>query len=163
MHTEEPLIRCFEQSDADCVAELSIRAWDPVFDSMRQVLGNLIFLLLYPSWVDDQADAVRTTCAQQANTTWVAEAEAGVVGFVVVNLHENSPIGEIEMIAVDPVYQRRGIGRALTNFAVDRIKDAGKTVAMISTGGDQGHVQARRMYSSAGFTLRPIARYFKAL
>ena len=68
MHTEEPLIRCFEQSDADCVAELSIRAWDPVFDSMRQVLGNQIFLLLYPSWVDDQEGAVTGTRRPMAPT-----------------------------------------------------------------------------------------------
>jgi len=36
-------------------------------------------------------------------------------------------------------------------------------VAMVETGGDPGHAAARRTYEKAGFTLVPIARYFKNL
>ena len=53
-----------------------------------------------------------TTHAGYAGTTWVAEFEAKVRGFVVVVLHDNSPIGEIEMLAVDPESQRGGPMRA---------------------------------------------------
>jgi hypothetical protein len=34
---------------------------------------------------------------------------------------------------------------------------------MVETGGDPGHAPARRTYEKAGYTLMPIARYFKAL
>jgi hypothetical protein len=37
------------------------------------------------------------------------------------------------------------------------------TVAMVETGGDSGHAPARRDYEKAGYTLLPVARYFKAL
>jgi hypothetical protein len=37
------------------------------------------------------------------------------------------------------------------------------TVAMVETGGDPGHAPARDLYEQIGFTLLPIARYFKAL
>jgi hypothetical protein len=34
---------------------------------------------------------------------------------------------------------------------------------MVETGGDPGHAPARHVYEKTGFTLLPIARYFKAL
>jgi hypothetical protein len=34
---------------------------------------------------------------------------------------------------------------------------------MVETGGDPGHAPARRTYERSGFTLLPIARYFKNL
>ncbi len=72
-------------------------------------------------------------------------------------------IGEIYMLAVDPDHQGGGIGTALTEFALARIKDARMTVAMVETGGDPGHAAARRTYEKAGYVHLPIARYFKNL
>ena len=67
------------------------------------------------------------------------------------------------MIAVDSDYQQRGIGVALTEFALEQMKAAGMSVAMVETGGDSGHAPARRTYEKLGFELLPIARYFKKL
>jgi ribosomal protein S18 acetylase RimI-like enzyme len=66
---------------------------------------------------------------------WVAEADGAPVGFVAVELdsHEKN-MGEISMLAVDPDFQGGGVGTALTEFALDRLKDAGMTVAMVETG-----------------------------
>lgn len=72
-------------------------------------------------------------------------------------------LGEIHMVAVDPRHQRHGLGAALTAFALDRLEAAGMTVAMVETGGEPGHAPARATYERAGFTLLPVARYFKAL
>jgi ribosomal protein S18 acetylase RimI-like enzyme len=94
---------------------------------------------------------------------WVAIDSGSTVGFVAVKLHPESSLGEIYMIAVDPDYQRRGIGTALTEFALDWMKTAGISVAMVETGGDPGHAPARCTYEKLGFGLLPIARYFKKL
>jgi hypothetical protein len=51
----------------------------------------------------------------------------------------------------------------LTVTATDWIRQAGLPVAMIDTGGDDGHAPARRVYERAGYTPMPIVRYFKAL
>jgi ribosomal protein S18 acetylase RimI-like enzyme len=77
--------------------------------------------------------------------------------------HPERSMGEISMLAVDPDHQGGGIGTALTEFALDRLKEAGMTVAMVETGGDPGHAAARRTYEKAGYVLLPIARYFKNL
>ncbi len=65
------------------------------------------------------------------------------------------------MLGGDPDYQGGGIGTALTQFALERLKDAGMAVAMVEMGGDPGHAAARRTYEKAGCTLLPIARHFK--
>jgi len=42
------------------------------------------------------------------------------------------------MLAVDPDYQGIGIGTVLAEFALDRLKHAGMTVAMVETGATPG-------------------------
>lgn len=67
------------------------------------------------------------------------------------------------MIAVDPDVQKRGIGAALTDLALEWMMFQGMVVVMAETGGDPGHAPARRLYKRTGFDLLPIARYFKKL
>ena len=94
---------------------------------------------------------------------WVAEVKERVIGFVAVRLNRQRRLGEVYMIAVDPAHQNDGIGTQLTAFALAWIKSEGMAVAMVETGGDPGHAPARRTYEKAGFSLLPVARYFKAL
>jgi ribosomal protein S18 acetylase RimI-like enzyme len=90
---------------------------------------------------------------------WVADQQDRAVGFVAIRVGD----GEIHMLAVDPDHQRRGIGSALTSFAVERLRDAGVTLAVVGTGGDPGHAPARRTYERAGFTAFPQVQYCKRL
>jgi ribosomal protein S18 acetylase RimI-like enzyme len=146
------------------VVDLSLRAWTPVFASLERVLGSEIFGRLHPDWREDQRRAVEDICAAKEGRVWVAEVGVSAVGFVAVELHHpERSMGEISMLAVDPHHQGGGIGTALTEFALDRLKEAGMTVAMVETGGDPGHAAARRTYEKAGYVLLPIARYFKNL
>lgn len=157
-------IRPLGDADVEVLVELSMRAWAPVFTSLEAVLGTTILTRQHPDWRRDQEEAVRTVCAADDRDVWVAEDdEQAVIGFVVLRLHEDELMGEIEMVAVDPAGQGAGTGAALTDFALARLRDAGMTTAMVETGGDPGHAPARATYERAGFTLFPVARYFKAL
>ena len=160
----QPQIRPFDDRDADAVVGLSLRAWAPVFASIEQAMGSELFRSFHPDgWRASQRRAVEAVCASQKTRVWVAEVGASTVGFVAVELHPESSIGEVYMLAVDPDHQGVGIGTALTEFALDWIKDAGMAVAMVETGGDPGHAAARRTYEKAGYAHLPIARYFKRL
>ena len=159
-----PRIRPFEDWDTEAVVGLSLRAWAPVFASLEQTLGTEIFRRQHPDWREDQRRAVEEVCATKKGRVWVAEAGVSVVGFVAVEFdHPEVGMGEISMLAVDPDHQGWGLGTALTAFALDRFKDAEMSVTMVETGGDPGHAPARRVYEKAGYTLLPIARYFKNL
>jgi ribosomal protein S18 acetylase RimI-like enzyme len=141
----QPRIRPFEDRDAEAVVDLSLRAWAPVFESLEQVLGSEIFRRLHPDWREEQRRAVEDVCAAEKGPVWVAEVGTSAVGFVAVEVYDpERSMGELSMLAVDPDYQGDGIGTALTEFALDRLKDAGMKVAMVETGGDPGHAAARR-------------------
>ncbi len=62
------------------------------------------------------------------------------------------------MIAVDPDRQRAGIATALTRTATQWMRDSGMSAAMVETGGDPGHLPARRIYETTGFTPLPVSR-----
>ena len=156
-------IKPFEESHLESIVGLSLRAWESVHESLRDALDPAVFSALYPDWRILQREDVTKACTSPDHETWVAIEDGVVVGFVDTVLHPESSMGEIHMVAVDPDYQRRGIGTKLTDFAVERLRAAGMSVAMVETGGDPGHEPARRTYERAGFGVLPIARYFKKL
>ena len=55
-------IREFQERDLDAIVEFSLRAWDPVFASLREVLGDPLFFRLKPDWMAAQADEVIASC-----------------------------------------------------------------------------------------------------
>jgi len=157
-------IREFSEDDLDAVVAFSLRAWEPVFASVRLVLGEDIFRRLHPDWRTSQAATVRSICMNDERDTFVAIADSRPVGFVAVALNAfHERMGAIEIIGVDPDYQRAGIGARLTRFAVEHMKRCGMDIAVVETGGDPGHAPARALYGETSFTLLPIARYFRLL
>ena len=163
--TEDAIaIREFREGDLEAVVEFSLRAWAPVFASLRNVLGDDIFLRLHPDWRANQAEAVRSSCTNDERAVFVAVANRGPVGFVAVALNAfHERMGVIEIIGVDPDFQRRGISSRLTEIATEHMRSHGMDIAVVETGGDPGHAPARAAYESAGFTLLPIGRYFRLL
>jgi ribosomal protein S18 acetylase RimI-like enzyme len=143
-------IQPYDPEQLDAVVRLSLRAWTPVFESIQKVMDVDVYRELHPDWRVSQQKAVEGVCAAEDTKVWVAIDAGSTVGFVAVKFHSVPRMGEIYMIAVDPDYQRRGIGTALTKFALDRMRDAGMSVAMAETGGDTDHAPARRTYENMG-------------
>jgi len=69
----------------------------------------------------------------------------------------------VVLLAVHPEFQKRGIATQLNEAALDAMKAVGAKLAIVETGGDDGHAPARRAYEKAGYTGLPIVRYFKDL
>lgn len=157
-------IKPYTPQHLDAVVQLSLRAWAPVFDSLRTMLNADVYQVFYPeTWQASQQKAVEDVCAAEDTHVWVASLTSSTVGFIAVKLDAESNIGEIYMVAVDPDSQGQGIGHSLIVFALNWMREAGMSVATVETGGDPGHAPARHNYEKAGFELLPIARYFKKL
>ena len=157
-------IKPYEPNYLYAVVRLALRAWTPVFDSIQNAMDAEVYRVFYPdNWCVSQQKAVEDVCAAENTNVWVAIEENSVAGFIAVKLHSDDRMGEIYMIAVDPDFQGQGIGSALIEFALEWMKDAGMSVAMVETGGDSGHAPARHTYEKMGFGLFPVARYFKKL
>jgi GNAT superfamily N-acetyltransferase len=157
-------IRSFEAEDLEAIVEFSLRAWEPVFASLRDTLGDDIFLRLHPDWRTGQAEAVGASCTNEDRDVFVAVTQNRPVGFVAVALNAfHERMGWIDIIGVDPDHQRQGIGSRLTELAIDHLRSRGMDIAVVETGGDPGHAPARAAYEAAGFTLLPVARFFRLL
>ena len=157
-------IEPYKPQQLDTIIRLSLRAWTPVFDSIQEAMNSDVYQVFYPdNWRVSQQKAVEDVCTAEDTNVWVAIASGSPVGFIAVKLHSGDSMGEIYMVAVDPDFQGQGIGSTLITFALDWMKDAGMSIAMVETGGDRGHAVARHTYEKAGFGLFPVARYFKKL
>ncbi|MET1000835.1 MAG: GNAT family N-acetyltransferase [Acidimicrobiia bacterium] len=157
----ELVIRRCAPEDNMRVVELSLEAWAPVFDSFRRMLGEELYRRVHPDWKLHQAASVRD--ALERNETWVAVAQGTVVGFVNLIFDVDERSGEIYMIAVDPAAQQQGVATQLTEHALGEMRARGLDLATVATGGDPGHMPARRTYEKAGFVGAPQVWYAKLL
>ena len=80
----QPRVVPFAQSHLEQVIELSLRAWEPVFDSVRDRLEPSVYHAFYPDWREVQRGDVMEACTSQEHDTWVAvvgdKAVLGQVG-----------------------------------------------------------------------------------
>ena len=157
------VIRPLTGSDVDAVVAFSLDAWEPVFASFEAVMGPRVFGMVYPDWRTAQATAVAEVC--RSLDAWVADVDGVPRGFVAVRWTEEdaTAVGEVEMTAVAPAHQRAGLAGRLLDRAVAEMVARGVPLAVIGTGGDDGHAPARALYERHGFTGLPLVRYYRAL
>ncbi len=157
-------IRSVCEEDVGALVELSLLAWAPVFSSFEQLLGPDIFAMVYPDWRKSQREGVETVCRAGGKiVVGVTESDGIAVGFVAVELDIAEHTGEVHMLAVHPADQNVGIGTQLNEWALERMKESGMRLAVLSAGGDSSHAPARRSCEKAGYTALPLVRYYKDL
>jgi ribosomal protein S18 acetylase RimI-like enzyme len=156
MNTDQPelLLRRASDEDAPFLEEVRRAAFAPVFASFREILGERIASVTQAR--DDQAQAEYLASLFESDSGWelyVAEQAGVVVGFVSVKLNDQTSMGEIGLNAVHPDIAGAGIGTAMYDVVLNRMRQAGMRVATVSTGGDASHAPARRAYQKAGFNV----------
>jgi hypothetical protein len=66
-------IEPYNPGQLEAVIQLSLRAWEPVFDSLQNALNAEVYGVFYPAgWRVSQQKAVETVCAAEdiQKTTW---------------------------------------------------------------------------------------------
>ncbi|GAA3927788.1 GNAT family N-acetyltransferase [Microbacterium soli] len=143
---------------------LSLRAWEPVFPRLAAEVPEFVYDTFYPQgWRQRQYNDLAEVLDSEPDNVHVALDGDRPVGWVCTRLHPEDRMGEIYVLVVDPVHQRRGIGKALMEHAAGIARAAGMRMIMVETGDDVGHAPARRAYESNGFKRWPVARYFRDL
>ena len=164
MTIQDLQIRHLRAEDMEGIVALSLPAWEPVFESFKNILGSAIFARIWPDWEKNQTEVVEKYCREEGNAyTLVAEVDGKVAGFLTYQLEPETKVGEVMLLAVHPTYQNQEIGTLLNNAALDEMKAYGMELAVVATGGDPGHAPARRSYEKAGYTGLPQVRYYKEL
>ena len=156
-------IRYAGENDLGPMIDLTLEAFKPIFESFQKILDPEIYAVLHPHWQRTQQKIVEDALADEYITLWVAEMDQKVVGLITLVLDKENKIGELHFLAVHPAYQNRGVGSALNAFVLDKMREAGMEVAMVSTGGDPSHAPARKVYEKAGYIPLPIVNYYQKL
>jgi len=160
----ESNIRSFFDKDLEVIVDLSLLSWEPVFTAWKQILGPKFYpIAIYPDWRKSQKEIVEKVFNNGEIAKWVAEVDGKVVGFVAYEINEKNKTGEVQLLAVHPEHQNHGIGTELNLFALQKFKENGMKLAVVGTGGDNGHAPARKSYEKAGYTGLPLVRYYKGL
>jgi GNAT superfamily N-acetyltransferase len=145
-------IRPFRAADLEVIQRIRALAFEPVFRSFREIVGETVSALALARADAEQAEHLASVCDSKSHQpVYVALIDNDIVGFVSFSLNSEKRIGEIGLNAVHPDHAGRGIGTELYNFAIDRMRRSGMLLATVGVGGDPSHIPARRAYEKAGF------------
>jgi ribosomal protein S18 acetylase RimI-like enzyme len=147
------IIREFQQDDLNTILDIAVAAWQPVFESTRNIVGDDLFELTYPDPDARKRSRITEVCSDDDPTlVWIAEQDGEIAGFITVMLNQQTLVAEIGNNAVSPNHQGSGIGTQMYEFVLGQMKQAGMKSAVVTTGGDDAHAPARRAYEKAGFS-----------
>jgi ribosomal protein S18 acetylase RimI-like enzyme len=157
-------IRDFQASDLPALTDLTIESFRPLFERhLPEQLNPTVFSHDHGDWHGDYRKVVPTFHDPGSDRfVTLAEEHEQILGYVGWNIAQGRS-ARLEMVAVHPVAQRRGVGTALCREVLERLRARGVAVVHIGTGGDAFHAPARRLYESLGFTGYPVVDYTTAL
>lgn len=157
-------IRDCHPADVPALIDLTIEAFRPLFENhLPEQLSGAVFTHDHGDWEGDYRTVV-PTFFDPDNDRFItlAQGDGRILGYVGWNI-TGGDSGRLEMVAVSPSAQRRGIGTALCREVLDRLRGRGVAVVHVGTGGDLFHAPARRLYEALGFTGYPVVDYTTAL
>lgn len=101
---------------------------------------------------DEVYETVRRETPWRADLDCVAVAPDGTVAaYALAWLDERCRVGELEPVGVRAEDQRRGLGRAVCLYALQRLSDVGADNAIVGSRGDDAYPAPRLLYESIGF------------
>lgn len=139
--------------DFSALEEIRAAAFAPVFASFRDLLGDSLYEIVQAREDEEQSELLASLLASDSSwRVYAAEVADELVGFIALQLDQDSRVGEIGLNAVHPKHAGQGVGTRMYEFALSRMKEAGMRAATVATGGDDSHAPARRAYEKAGFS-----------
>ncbi len=122
--------------------------------TIARMSKRLIEMGLPWSWTPER---VATRIRHRESVVLTARAGGALAGFAIMQFSDTS--AHLELLAVDPTYQRLGMGRRLVEWLEETAVTAGTFVITVEV--RTANVGARRFYSSLGYReVRCIAGYY---
>lgn len=152
MNARELVIRRANIADLPRLQEIRLNAFEPIFRSFREILGEVIYKVAQQH--EDEAQAGLLPDMFKPESEWelfVIEQKTDVLGFISIKLNRSLRVGEIGLNAIHPNSAGNGIGTHMYEYAIEYMKSNGMKVATVGTGGDPSHSAARSAYRKAGF------------
>ena len=146
------MIRGYRESDREKIKAITVICFDGV--SIDQNIEGVYGLIGGRGWQFRKAGHIDADVAGEPGGIFVYEVEGETVGYVTARSDRETKVGRIPNLSVLPDYQRRGIGRALIEKAIDYLRTAGMEFVRIET--LEQNEMGRALYPRLGF--REVAR-----
>jgi ribosomal protein S18 acetylase RimI-like enzyme len=146
-------IRTYEAADLQRLKDITAVTFGPV--SIDGGMEKLFGKFGKGDWRSRKAEAIAADCAAQPDGVFVVVDEKNYpVGYITTRLNDESGVGWIPNLAVDPAHQGHGLGRMLIEHAVQFFRERKMQVAKIET---LAHNEVgQKLYPSIGF--KEVAR-----
>jgi ribosomal protein S18 acetylase RimI-like enzyme len=149
-------VRPYQPADLPRLQEITAATFGPVSidGNMQKILGQF-GAGDAPAWQTRKLAAIAQDCRAQPEGVFVICDHTGLIaGYITTRLDEESRIGWIPNLAVDPAHQGKGLGRTLIQHALQFFRENTMQVAKIETLEQNPIGQA--LYPSLGF--KEVAR-----
>jgi len=140
-------IRTYRESDLETLREITAICFDGT--SIDQNIEELHGVIAGKDWRWRKKRHVDVDVAVDKDGILVAEVDGEAVGYISCRPDRESGIGWIANFAVLPAHQKRGLGRALMDAALDYLRQQGMEYVKIEAL-EQNEI-APRFYSKLGF------------
>lgn len=106
-------------------------------------------------FTDEVYETVRRETPWRADLDCVVVAPDGsCAAYALAWLDERNRLGELEPVGVRQELHRRGLGRAVSLFALQRLRACGAEEALVGSRGDDAYPIPRKLYEAIGFRER---------
>lgn len=143
-------------------AGVRLRTFEPGRDEDAWVRVNARAFADHP----EQGRWTRTDLERREREPWfsadgffLAEREDELAGFHWTKVHEDGPIGEVYVVAVDPSAQGLGLGRVLTMTGLRHLWSVGLPAVMLYV--DESNTAATSLYAALGFERRSVDAMYR--
>ena len=139
-------VRGYRRRDRADVLEIAVRSFGGVSldENIEKQFGKIS-----DSWQQLKRDAVDYDLAGNPEFALVAEVGGRVVGFACNRLYRHRSVGHVTNVAVAPEFQGKGVGKALIEASLVRLREKGARYVRIET--LEQNVKGLNFYPSLGF------------
>ncbi len=144
---EDLVIRPMGPGDLAAIRDITWRGWDGM--TFRELVEKRHGPLGSKSWRDWKADDVVAGCEGHPECVLVAELDGKVVGYATFHFSQAEGYGHVGNNCVDPDCRGRGVGTALNEAVLARLRELGARIVAVTT--LEHDLPARRVYEKNGF------------
>ncbi len=100
-------------------------------------------------WLDDAFEEIYVDYKDSKGSLWLsAKLDDKIVGFLVIDVTKFPEEIYLSQLAIDPAYQRQGIGSSMIHSLFDQFSECGKFVVITRCANEE----AKGLYSALGFS-----------
>lgn len=141
-------IRPYQEADRASILEITEICFEPV--SIDRNIEKRFGLIGGHDWAWRKRRAVAAELDSNPGDVFVADVDGACAGYITTRLDPDTRVACIPNLAVNPAFQKHGLGRKLIDAAVAHARSRGMRCLKIETL-DQ-NVVGQRFYPAYGFT-----------